>query len=77
MRWASPPESVRARLPERQISQPDVVEGIEALQDPGHGVEELAALVDPHLQDVADRLSLEADFERLTVEPLAAAYRRR
>ena len=33
-----------------------------------------AALVDAHLQHVADRLSLEAHFERLTVEPLAAAF---
>ena len=42
-------------------------------EDSGHRVEELAALIDPHLQDVADRLSLEADGERLAVEPLAAA----
>ena len=32
MRWASPPESVRARLAERQVSQPDVVQRIEALR---------------------------------------------
>ena len=64
----------RARLAERQVSQPDVVQRIEPSQDPRHGVEERAALVDAHLQHVADRLPLEADFQRLTVEPLAAAF---
>ena len=63
----------RARLAERQVAQPDVVQRLEARQDPGHGVEERPGLVDAHLQHVADRLPLEADLQRLAVEPLAAA----
>src|SRR4029077_15761997 len=32
------------------------------------------ALIDSHLEDIADRFSLESDFEGLPVIPLAAAY---
>ena len=63
-----------ARLTEGQISQPHVVKGIKSAQDARHRLKEPAALVDSHLEDIADRLSLEFHFERLAVESLASAY---
>ena len=47
---------------------------IEAVQHPGHRIEERPTLVDAHLQHIADRHSLEAHFQRLPIEPLSAAF---
>ena len=59
--------------PSVRYPSPTSCRAFEALQDPGDRIKELAALVDPHFQDVADRPSLEANLEGLAVEPLAAA----
>ena len=62
-----------ARLPEAaDVAETRFVEGVEARASPGLGVEERHCLVDPHREHVADRAALEADLERLAIEPLAA-----
>ena len=72
-RWASPPERVVLDWPEGDVAEPGLAERFERPGDLGDVVEEGPGLVDPHLQDVADRLPLEAAFERLGVvaKPLA------
>ena len=72
-RWASPPESVGAGWPEREVVEADVGE---RLQDPANlrdVAEQLERLADAHGQHVGDRLALVLDGERLGVVAAAVA----
>jgi hypothetical protein len=42
------------RLPKPDVAKPDVAHGIHAARDRGDGGEELAGLLDGHVQDVGD-----------------------
>src|SRR5258706_11931864 len=55
------------------VAQPDLLQGQELVADDRHGLEELDALVDRHLQNVGDRLAAEVDFQGLAVVALALA----
>src|SRR3954468_16837377 len=63
----------RRRLAEADVAEPDVVERLQAAADLRDVLEELDGLLDGHVEDVGDRLALEADVERLAVVALAAA----
>src|SRR5713226_326907 len=60
-------------LADMDVAQADLLESQKLVADDGHGLEEIDALVDRHLQHVGDRLAAEVDFQRLAVVALALA----
>ena len=64
----------RRRLPEPDVVEPDVVEGLELLAHRRDGLEEGERLPHGHLQDLGDVPALVADLERLPVVALALAH---
>ena len=65
MRCASPPESVVADWPERQVAEPEVVQHLDLLADRRLAREERHAFLDRHVQHVVDGLAAQRDLERL------------
>ena len=63
----------RRLLADMDVAEADLLQGQELVADHRHGLEELDALVDRHLQHVGDRLAAEVDFQRLAVVALALA----
>src|SRR5581483_9019457 len=63
----------RRGLAELHVVEPDVVERLQAPADLRDLREEAERLLDGHLEDVRDRLALEAHLERLAVVPAAVA----
>src|SRR5262249_32444267 len=57
----------RRRLAEADVAEADRVERLPPPAGLGEGVGELERLFDRHVQDVGDRLALEADRQRLAV----------
>ena len=55
-----------ARLAEREIANAHVVQGVKTRQHARLRVEEGPRLIDAQLQDLADRLAFEPDFQGLT-----------
>src|SRR3989442_869931 len=62
------------RLPEVDVVEADVVQGLQLRLDDGHGLEELEGLVDGHVEDFGDVLAFVVDVERLAVVALALAH---
>src|SRR5690606_28410808 len=58
----------RARLPERQVAEPDVLQQLQRVRDRRMRREERQRLVDAHGEHVADRLRTQHDLERLAIE---------
>ena len=61
------------RLSEFDIAQADVLQHLDFLVDAGYSGEELASLVDGHVEHVGNRLALEAHLEGLAVVAFAVA----
>ena len=61
------------RLAEADVAQPDVLEGLDLLDDVGPVGEELEGVVDGQVEDVVDRLAPVADLEDLGLEALPLA----
>src|SRR5690606_39050389 len=64
----------RGRLPELDVAEPDVVDGLQAAGDPRLVLEELEVCLDRHLQDLRDVVALPQDLEGLPVVALSAAF---
>src|SRR5690606_11289466 len=64
----------RGRLPELDVAEPDVVDGLQDAGDPGLILEELEGCLDRHLQDLRDVVALPQDLEGLPVVALSAAF---
>ncbi len=63
-----------AGLAELEIAQADILYCLYLVQYVGHVLEELHCLVDGHVQNVRDALSVEAHLQGLAVVALAVAY---
>src|SRR5690606_11434781 len=63
----------RGRLPELDVAEPDVVDGLQDAGDPGLVLEELEGCLDGHLQHLGDVVPLPKDLEGLPVVTLPAA----
>src|SRR4029077_12781390 len=61
----------RRLLADVYVAQPDLLQGQKLVANDRHGLEELAALVDRHLQHVGDRLAAEMNLQGLAVVALA------
>ena len=72
-RCASPPDERRRRLADMDVAEADLLQRHQLVADRRHGLEELGALVDRHVEHVGDGLALEGDLERLAVVALALA----
>ncbi len=64
---------LRRRLPELYISQSDIVECLYLGPDRRHVFEECQRLLDRHIEDIVNTLSLVLHFQRLAVVPLSVA----
>ena len=64
-------------LAEREVAQPDVVQGLQDPADPRHAGEELERRVDRHVEHVGDRLAVELDGQDLGRERVRRRRRRR
>ena len=62
------------RLPEPDIAEADVGQGLEVAGDRGDGSEELQTLLDRHVENLGDRLALEVHLEGLPVVAGAVAH---
>ena len=58
-------------MSELDIAEAHVLDGLDFTQDVGHVLEELTGLIDGHVEDVGDRLALEAYLQCLTVVAFA------
>ncbi len=63
----------RARLPQCDVAQADIHQGLEHPRHPWNGREQLERLADGHRQHVGDGVPLPRDVEGLGVEPLSLA----
>ena len=63
----------RRLLADMDVAEADLLQGQQLVADDRHGLEELDALVDRHVEHVGDRLAAEHDLERLAVVALALA----
>ncbi len=63
------------RLPEPQVAEPDLAQGLEAARRRWHVGEELGCLVDGHVEHLGDGPVAVADLERLRVVARAVAGR--
>ena len=61
------------RLADMDVAEADLLQHRQLVADRRHGLEELDAFLDRHLQDVGDRLALESDLQGLAVVALALA----
>ena len=62
------------RLPELDVSQSDILYGLDLTEDIRYVLEELHGLVDGHVEHVGDRLALVAHLERLTIIAFAMTF---
>ena len=72
MRWHSPPDSVRQRLPERQVVEADVDDRLQPAPDVALG-ERVDGLGRGQGEHVADRLAVDGQGQHLVLEAAALA----
>ena len=63
----------RRLLPDLDVVEADAFQGFQLVAHARHGLEELRAFLDRHVEDVGDGLALELDLKRLAVVALALA----
>ena len=59
------------RLADLDIAQADAFQRFHLVAHGGHGLEEVGAFLDRHVEHVGDRLALELDLQRLAIEAFA------
>ncbi len=72
-RWASPPESVGAAWPKRQIIESHVAQGLQYAADLGNVLEQLHRAAARHIEHVGDRLPVITHGQRLGIVAPPAA----
>ena len=73
-RCASPPDSVVALWPQANVGQTDIHQGLQSSRQHWDRIEELACVLDRHLQYFVDALALVFDLQCFAVVALALAH---